>query len=341
MGLAVYCLTYHLAGWLSQKLIATVGQSNSATDDVESRKMQQDVPRQKDAAILASALQLDKQSGKSINQEQDKSLASVQEVITAIRAMKVQGTQERDGLKEEERKEESAMVDLVSEPGPTGANGLVVGTKKTLRLPPAGSNQLSQQSSGKGALFLQQFVVEVAALATLNSHKYNTGDGLDCTLSFPAIALHPNTPESFKIRPGSSCAQGYKQGYYTLRKKMLKPLSQNPLIAAVICPSVLAVSRIPPPRTAAQVNNDQTLTRTDSSDSSINIDPPQAPAATRPLTSNHRNSLAIANANKVHNFWMEACDALDQLSTATPRITNNVPMVQTIDQIIRVISDQL
>uniref|UniRef100_A0A915IFA0 Uncharacterized protein n=1 Tax=Romanomermis culicivorax TaxID=13658 RepID=A0A915IFA0_ROMCU len=44
----------------------------------------------------------------------------------------MQGTQERDSLNKEERKEESAMVEVVSEPGPTGANELVVGTKKSM-----------------------------------------------------------------------------------------------------------------------------------------------------------------------------------------------------------------
>uniref|UniRef100_A0A915KHW1 Uncharacterized protein n=1 Tax=Romanomermis culicivorax TaxID=13658 RepID=A0A915KHW1_ROMCU len=67
---------------------------------------------------------------------------------------------------------------------------------------------------------------------------------------------------------------------------------------------------------------------------------PTAPTATPASTTNHRSSLATANAKEVHNFRIEACDTLDQLSTAAARITNNVPTVQTIDQIIGAISDQ-
>uniref|UniRef100_A0A915HHF1 Uncharacterized protein n=1 Tax=Romanomermis culicivorax TaxID=13658 RepID=A0A915HHF1_ROMCU len=118
------------------------------------------------------------------------------------------------------------------------------------------------------------------------------------------------------------------------------PWSQDPLIAAAICASTLAVSQILLPSTTAQGNHDQTVARTDSSDSFINIDPPQAPTATCSSVTNHCSSLAITNANEVHNFRIEAWDALDQLSTAAARITNNVPIVQTIDQIIGTVLDQ-
>uniref|UniRef100_A0A915KU12 Uncharacterized protein n=1 Tax=Romanomermis culicivorax TaxID=13658 RepID=A0A915KU12_ROMCU len=37
------------------------------------------------------------------------------------------------------------------------------------------------------------------------------------------------------------------------------PLSQDPVIATIICASVPAVSQIPPPSTAAQANNDTTI----------------------------------------------------------------------------------
>uniref|UniRef100_A0A915HLI2 Uncharacterized protein n=1 Tax=Romanomermis culicivorax TaxID=13658 RepID=A0A915HLI2_ROMCU len=67
---------------------------------------------------------------------------------------------------------------------------------------------------------------------------------------------------------------------------------------------------------------------------------PTAPAATHALVTNHRSSLAMANANEVHNFQIKARNALEQLSTTTARITNNVPTVQTIDQIIGAVSDQ-
>uniref|UniRef100_A0A915KMV2 Uncharacterized protein n=1 Tax=Romanomermis culicivorax TaxID=13658 RepID=A0A915KMV2_ROMCU len=105
------------------------------------------------------------------------------------------------------------------------------------------------------------------------------------------------------------------------------PLSQNSVIAAALCASALAISQIPLPSTAAQANNDTTVARTNSSDSFINIDPLQAPAPTHAPVNNHRSSLAIANTSEVHNFLIEAHDALEQLSTAAAWITNNVPTV--------------
>uniref|UniRef100_A0A915KJM6 Uncharacterized protein n=1 Tax=Romanomermis culicivorax TaxID=13658 RepID=A0A915KJM6_ROMCU len=83
-------------------------------------------------------------------------------------------------------------------------------------------------------------------------------------------------------------------------------LSQEPVIPALICARARAVSQIPPPSTSAQVNNDTTIAQTDSLDSFINIDPPQAPAATCTPVTNHHSSLAIANATEVHNFQIKA-----------------------------------
>uniref|UniRef100_A0A915HL20 Uncharacterized protein n=1 Tax=Romanomermis culicivorax TaxID=13658 RepID=A0A915HL20_ROMCU len=106
------------------------------------------------------------------------------------------------------------------------------------------------------------------------------------------------------------------------------PLSQNSVIAAAICASTPAVSQIPSPSNTTQANNDTTVPRTDSSDSFINIDSLQAPATTCASVTAHCSSLAIVNANKVHNFRIEAGNALEQLSTAPGQITNNLPTVQ-------------
>uniref|UniRef100_A0A915J5G4 Uncharacterized protein n=1 Tax=Romanomermis culicivorax TaxID=13658 RepID=A0A915J5G4_ROMCU len=51
-------------------------------------------------------------------------------------------------------------------------------------------------------------------------------------------------------------------------------------------------------------------------------------------------TVAIATTNEVQNYQLEARHALDQLNTAVASITNNVPTVQTIDQIIGAVSYQ-
>uniref|UniRef100_A0A915I7S0 Uncharacterized protein n=1 Tax=Romanomermis culicivorax TaxID=13658 RepID=A0A915I7S0_ROMCU len=107
-------------------LVEAKANIDSGTNDVESGKVQQDIPRQEQAAIPASSLQLDKQSGKLTNQEQGKCVSSVQEVIMVVEAIEVQGAKENDGLNEEERKEEAAMVEVGLEPEQNGANGLVI-----------------------------------------------------------------------------------------------------------------------------------------------------------------------------------------------------------------------
>uniref|UniRef100_A0A915K1U3 Uncharacterized protein n=1 Tax=Romanomermis culicivorax TaxID=13658 RepID=A0A915K1U3_ROMCU len=92
---------------------------------------------------------------------------------------------------------------------------------------------------------------------------------------------------------------------------------------------------------AAPSMSDATLDRTDSTDSFINLDPSLAPAASPTSNCIQHSSIAIANAYEVQNFHTEVGDALEQLSIVTARITNNVAMVQTIDQIIDAISNQL
>uniref|UniRef100_A0A915IE70 Uncharacterized protein n=1 Tax=Romanomermis culicivorax TaxID=13658 RepID=A0A915IE70_ROMCU len=115
---------------------------------------------------------------------------------------------------------------------------------------------------------------------------------------------------------------------------------QSSTTAIAKCASASAESQIPPPSTAAHANTDPTITGTDSSDSFININWPLAPAPTQAPANDHHSSLAIANAKEVHNFGLEAWEALEQLSTAAAQITNNVRMVQTIDQIISTVSNQ-
>uniref|UniRef100_A0A915IQT1 Uncharacterized protein n=1 Tax=Romanomermis culicivorax TaxID=13658 RepID=A0A915IQT1_ROMCU len=120
----------------------------------------------------------------------------------------------------------------------------------------------------------------------------------------------------------------------------LPPLSQKSTAATAISASASAISQIPPPSTAVQANNNTTMAHTDSSDSFMNIDLLQAPATSRASATDHCSSLAIANANEVHNFRIEAHDTLEQLSTAAVRITNNIPTVQTIDHFICAVSDR-
>uniref|UniRef100_A0A915ING0 Uncharacterized protein n=1 Tax=Romanomermis culicivorax TaxID=13658 RepID=A0A915ING0_ROMCU len=64
------------------------------------------------------------------------------------------------------------------------------------------------------------------------------------------------------------------------------------------------------------------------------------PATTLTTAHDHCSSFAIANANEVQNFGLEVSDSLKQLNTAAARITNKVPTVQTINQIIGALSDQ-
>uniref|UniRef100_A0A915HMF6 Uncharacterized protein n=1 Tax=Romanomermis culicivorax TaxID=13658 RepID=A0A915HMF6_ROMCU len=118
------------------------------------------------------------------------------------------------------------------------------------------------------------------------------------------------------------------------------PMVKVQLLIPATCASGSAVSQILLPSTATHANTDPTVTCTNSSDSFINIDPPLAPSTTRAPTNDHCSRLAIANASEIHNFRLEACNVLQQLNTAAAWITNNVPMVQTIDQIIGPVFNQ-
>uniref|UniRef100_A0A915KPW7 Uncharacterized protein n=1 Tax=Romanomermis culicivorax TaxID=13658 RepID=A0A915KPW7_ROMCU len=104
--------------------------------------------------------------------------------------------------------------------------------------------------------------------------------------------------------------------------------------------STPAISQILLPLNAGQPEIDPNIYCADSTEFFINLDPALALATTIAPAWDHRSSLAIANANKVQNFRLEACDALVQLNMAIARIINNVPTVQTIDQIIGAISNQ-
>uniref|UniRef100_A0A915J6H4 Uncharacterized protein n=1 Tax=Romanomermis culicivorax TaxID=13658 RepID=A0A915J6H4_ROMCU len=91
-------------------------------------------------------------------------------------------------------------------------------------------------------------------------------------------------------------------------------------------------------RTFYKSQDSQKLTKLNANSDFVTA--PIAPAATGASITDHGSSLAIAKANKVQSFLVEACDALEQLSTTTPQITNNVPTVQTMDQIIGIVAHQ-
>uniref|UniRef100_A0A915JI87 Uncharacterized protein n=1 Tax=Romanomermis culicivorax TaxID=13658 RepID=A0A915JI87_ROMCU len=164
--------------------------------------------------------------------------------------------------------------------------------------------------------------------------------------ALPAISLRPSNPLLYVF--SNSALDGTAPAQVLLISSVSTPansyvpssLSQNSTTVAATCASASAVSQIPLPSTAAHASNYTIVASTNSSDSFINIDPPQAPEATRASISDQHSSLAITNTNKVHNFRIEARDALEQLSAAAAQITNNVPTVQTIDQNIGAISDQ-
>uniref|UniRef100_A0A915L4R2 Uncharacterized protein n=1 Tax=Romanomermis culicivorax TaxID=13658 RepID=A0A915L4R2_ROMCU len=102
-----------------------------------------------------------------------------------------------------------------------------------------------------------------------------------------------------------------------------------------------AVLQLPPPQRAANLAIDPNMDCTDSTNSFINLDPLLARTPALVTARSHCSSIAIANANEVQNFCLEACDALEQLNNTAARIMNNVQTIQTIDQIISVIFDKL
>uniref|UniRef100_A0A915IDL5 Uncharacterized protein n=1 Tax=Romanomermis culicivorax TaxID=13658 RepID=A0A915IDL5_ROMCU len=78
-------------------------------------------------------------------------------------------------------------------------------------------------------------------------------------LPFHAVALHPSTVSNFKIRPRHICAQGYKPGSYTLRKRCQKeaiprdhtllPSGSSSPNAATAARGMLSFDQIMPPLT--------------------------------------------------------------------------------------------
>uniref|UniRef100_A0A915IE95 Uncharacterized protein n=1 Tax=Romanomermis culicivorax TaxID=13658 RepID=A0A915IE95_ROMCU len=102
---------------------------------------------------------------------------------------------------------------------------------------------------------------------------------------------------------------------------------------------VPAISQVLLPTNTAHPEIDPNIDHTHFMESFVNLDLPLAPVATLAPTCDHCSSLTMANAN-VHNFRLQAHDALEQLNTPAARITNNVPTVQTMDQTIGAISHQ-
>uniref|UniRef100_A0A915KFT6 Uncharacterized protein n=1 Tax=Romanomermis culicivorax TaxID=13658 RepID=A0A915KFT6_ROMCU len=70
-------------------------------------------------------------------------------------------------------------------------------------------------------------------------------------------------------------------------------------------------------------------------------DPHLAPATTRTNYCDQPSSIAIVNSYEIQNLCTQPRNTFDQVNTAATRITNNVLTLQTIDQIINAICDQL